>query len=70
VAGGKDLYTGVTLKVREIGVVRDHLAAVGVAAEERYAGVVSIPPHAGFGVEWRFVAELPYPETARRAPAF
>lgn len=69
VAGGKDLYTGVTLKVRDLGTVRDHLAAVDVRTEDRLSGVVSIPPHAGLGVQWRFVEDLPYPETVRRAPA-
>jgi hypothetical protein len=55
--------------VVDTGRVSAHLASVGVDAEEVPGGVVVIPARAGFGAEWRFVTQLPYPAEARRLPA-
>lgn len=64
-ADGTDHYRGVTYVVGDRARVRAHLTAVGVAAEET-AGATVIRPEAGFGAEWRFTEEPPYPEAARR----
>ncbi|GAB3347759.1 VOC family protein [Amycolatopsis echigonensis] len=64
-ANGADHYRGVTYVVGDCAQVRAHLAAVGVSTEDRPDATV-IPPKHGFGAEWRFVQEPPYPEEARR----
>jgi catechol 2,3-dioxygenase-like lactoylglutathione lyase family enzyme len=69
VAQGRDRYVGVTLQVADVEAAGRHLAEVGVETAPT-AGGVAIPPAAGFGAEWRFVAELPYPAGVRRRPAF
>jgi catechol 2,3-dioxygenase-like lactoylglutathione lyase family enzyme len=69
ISGGRDIYAGVTMQVADADAAARHLDAVGVVAD-REGDAVVIPPSAGFGAVWRFVTDLPYDASLRRAPTF
>ena len=60
VAQGMDVYVGITLQVLDLKEVAQHLRRVGVTPEWAAEGIISIDPHQGFGVQWRFATTLPY----------
>ncbi|WP_216895372.1 VOC family protein [Nocardia alni] len=64
-ANGRDHYRGVTYVVDDRDRVRTHLATVAVPTQDTAHATV-IPPEHGFGAEWCFVHEPPYPPDARR----
>lgn len=69
VAGGKDLYAGVTMQVADVDAARKHLLTAEISVVDG-DGWVEIPPEDGFGATWRFAAALPYDAAARRLPSF
>ncbi|MCG2624111.1 hypothetical protein LVY72_19675 [Arthrobacter sp. I2-34] len=66
---GRDLYYGVSFLVADPQRVRTHLKEVQVPyIEDERAAVIE--PADGFGAQWRFIPELPYPSSERRPAQF
>ncbi|MDQ0078582.1 hypothetical protein [Arthrobacter oryzae] len=66
---GRDLYYGVSFLVKDPEAAGAHLAQVDVPFTHD-GGSVVIEPVNGFGAQWRFIPELPYPAAERRQPQF
>lgn len=68
-ADGGDLYYGVSFLVADPRKVSTHLTQVGVPSIQE-GDAVTIEPAHGFGAQWRFIPELPYPADKRQEAQF
>ncbi|WP_127129061.1 VOC family protein [Georgenia sp. SYP-B2076] len=60
VSGGSDYYLGISLEVADLDAAASHLARVGLTPRRPSDGAVTIEPEEAFGMQWRFIRELPY----------
>lgn len=65
VPGPGDVYTGLTFLVADAVAAEKHLAHVGTPAARDVTGAVVVEHADGFGVQWRFAEQTPYPEEPR-----
>lgn len=55
-----DYYLGISLQVANLDTVSAHVTSVGLTPHHTSADTVTIEPEEAFGMQWRFIRELPY----------